>query len=400
MSLNESLKKYYKNFSDNRIGFTMMRFNEHPRLKYIYTIVKQIFKDCGVEITRSDEYQADSEISVNIKTHLRGCDFGIAIFDGINNDAHNPNMAIEIGYLLALEKKICILKDSNISLLPADIGNLVYFTYDSHSSDLDIKEALYPKIKQWLKDNELLPRDNIEIIIRIKTDYLNVEQNRILEFCDWVRSKDSHYVIKTGEFNRCEVIKECTNITATINECAFRFITSEENMQIYPQWAGLPITAIFEHGRMAYLTTDFVFNIKRYNGIEVHWCGRENFRGYEDLKNEIDEHLPKRTRNKRDICIYITKTNNDFLYCQSNYINTWSEPNSVKLMATFPVDFLFIYDAITYDGVGNYNLDHRDDILKDINNAEYILDIKKLGISENEIPKYLPTVTRIKIRNR
>lgn len=94
----------------------------------------------------------------NIEVFIHGCDFGIGIYaddsmlkgsDNIDDKEHfkririNPNMSQEVGYMLGLQKKVCILKDKKLDKLPSDLAGKIYVEYQD-------KNDLENKLSEWL----------------------------------------------------------------------------------------------------------------------------------------------------------------------------------------------------------------------------------------------------------
>lgn len=81
----------------------------------------------------------------NIEVFMHGCDFGICIYaddskpdlEGNERDKMNPNVSIEVGYMLGLQKKICFLKHDSIAKLPSDFSGVNYLPFsDEHSLEV------------------------------------------------------------------------------------------------------------------------------------------------------------------------------------------------------------------------------------------------------------------------
>lgn len=117
----------------------------------------------------------------NIEVYMHGCDFGIGIYadDSIllglnrakNSDAKdsakrdkkdrkglkkikririNPNLSQEVGYMLALQKKVCILKHEKLESLPADLANKIYVGFNNRN--------LERKLTNWLSGQNLITK--------------------------------------------------------------------------------------------------------------------------------------------------------------------------------------------------------------------------------------------------
>lgn len=103
------------------------------------------------------------DIWANIEVFIHGCDFGIGIYadDSVLKGSYktsdkeqykririNPNMSQEVGYMLGLQKKVCILKDKELVKLPADLAGKIYVEYENEN-DLD------KKLSEWLNEKIL-----------------------------------------------------------------------------------------------------------------------------------------------------------------------------------------------------------------------------------------------------
>jgi nucleoside 2-deoxyribosyltransferase len=87
----------------------------------------------------------------NILTYIYGCGFGLAIFERIETEDFNPNVALELGYMMALRKPVCILKDRTLKILPADIISRLYKPFNTY----DPKGTIPNHLRKWISDNDV-----------------------------------------------------------------------------------------------------------------------------------------------------------------------------------------------------------------------------------------------------
>jgi hypothetical protein len=83
---------------------------------------------------------------------MHGCRIGIAIFERLESNEFNPNVSLEVGYMMALGKEICLLKDQTQGSLQTDLVGSLYRAFDPQSPDRDIRTELL----RWLKDKSLI----------------------------------------------------------------------------------------------------------------------------------------------------------------------------------------------------------------------------------------------------
>src|SRR5262249_13247858 len=85
----------------------------------------------------------------NVLTFLKGCPFGVAVFEQSDTRDYNPNVALEVGHMIALEKPVCILKERSVPSVPTDLLHRLYIEYDH----FDLPGILQDRLPRWLRDN-------------------------------------------------------------------------------------------------------------------------------------------------------------------------------------------------------------------------------------------------------
>lgn len=84
----------------------------------------------------------------NICVYMLACDFGIVVFEEIDNRDFNPNISIEIGFMLALGKECLLLKDKRMPKMPTDICGHLYRDFDTYN----ITDTVSNQIASWVQD--------------------------------------------------------------------------------------------------------------------------------------------------------------------------------------------------------------------------------------------------------
>lgn len=151
--LTSSLKKFQKhNPSNKRTGFLMMKFEDSPVQTQLINVVKNHFATHEIKILRADDTWYANELLPNIRTYMHGCNFGVALFDRINSQDFNPNVSLEIGYMMALDKPVLLLKEKSMKSLPTDLVSKLYHEYDFQNPEITLQLA----IDKWLRDQEYI----------------------------------------------------------------------------------------------------------------------------------------------------------------------------------------------------------------------------------------------------
>lgn len=142
-----SLKLFRSNHPNTlKTAFIMMSFDKTPEHIEIASAIKQTLAASGITGLRADDREYHPDLFSNILTYMHGCDFGIAVFDSLSVKMHNPNVSLEVGYMLALGKRVCFLKDKTLNSLPVDLIGKLYRDFDPGN----ITETIQPTLSRWL----------------------------------------------------------------------------------------------------------------------------------------------------------------------------------------------------------------------------------------------------------
>ena len=149
IEIQESLKRFKFDYPDPRkVAFVIMRFGESMAHIDIDAGIKEGLKKYGLTGLRADERQYHDDLFQNVLTFMHGCGFGVAVFERIEEESFNPNISLEVGYMMALGKPVCILKDRTLKTLHSDLVGKLYRVFDPLNAGTTIQEQIYP----WLKD--------------------------------------------------------------------------------------------------------------------------------------------------------------------------------------------------------------------------------------------------------
>lgn len=151
--IQESFKSFRKDFPDSsKVAFIMMQFGKTTAHKKIVKAIKDALSTFGIEGVRSDDKRYNDDLFPNVKTYLHGCGFGIAVFERIEEEKFNPNVSLEVGYMMALGKPVCLLKDQTLKTLHADLIGKLYDSFDPQ----DPEGKISLQITKWLEDKGII----------------------------------------------------------------------------------------------------------------------------------------------------------------------------------------------------------------------------------------------------
>lgn len=131
-----------------------MQFGDTPAHENITQTIKDVLSDHGIKGVRADDKEYHDDLYYNVLTYMHGCGFGVAVFERIEGDSFNPNVSLEVGYMFASLKPVCLLKDRTLTSLQADLVGKLYKQFDTYNPT----ETISPQLSKWLSDKELSRR--------------------------------------------------------------------------------------------------------------------------------------------------------------------------------------------------------------------------------------------------
>ena len=144
----EIFRKDYPNWA--RTALIMMDFGENNRHQKIFNATRVALSNLDIHAVRADEIAYSDEINTNVRVYMEGCGLGVAIFERFQTDVHNANVTWEHGYMTALNKDVCILKDSELIELPVNLRGRQFYEFDLDNPLTSIETAL----KKWISSKK------------------------------------------------------------------------------------------------------------------------------------------------------------------------------------------------------------------------------------------------------
>ncbi|MGB7160767.1 MAG: hypothetical protein WBD40_22070 [Tepidisphaeraceae bacterium] len=136
-----------------KVAFVMMRFEDTDLHKQAFAAVRNACAKFGITALRADGKAYADDLLPNIKTYMHGCGFGVAIFERIVEEYFNPNVSLEVGYMLGMGKRVCLLKDKTLTKgLQTDLVGSLYEPFDAQHA----AESIPPVLEKWMRDREFV----------------------------------------------------------------------------------------------------------------------------------------------------------------------------------------------------------------------------------------------------
>jgi len=178
IEIQESLRVFKKDHPDSsKVGFIMMKFGKTGAHEMIVNAIRKTLASRGLVGVRSDDRQYHDDLYWNVLTYEYGCSFGIAVYERIEAEEFNPNVSLEVGYMLGLHKPVCLLKDRTLRALHADLLGKLYKEFDPQAPE----ETIANELSKWLIDknlgepafHEVKPSDSAQMMMFVRYEIEN-----------------------------------------------------------------------------------------------------------------------------------------------------------------------------------------------------------------------------------
>ncbi len=146
------IEKFRQDYpTSQRTAFIIMQFGTTKLHQDIVDCIKEQLGKHGIAALRADDKQYLDDLFPNIKVYMHACDFGVAVFDRITEDDFNPNVTLEVGYMLGMGKDVLLLKDKTLKSLSTDLTGRLYKPFDT----TDVSGSMPAQVVKWLNDKGL-----------------------------------------------------------------------------------------------------------------------------------------------------------------------------------------------------------------------------------------------------
>jgi len=153
IEIDESLRRFREDHPDpTKTAFIMMKFGTTGAHKKIVQGIRTTLQPFGISALRADEFQYHDDLFPNILTYVYGCGLGLAVFERIEADDFNPNVSLEVGYMFALRKPVCLLKDQTLRTLHSNLVGKLYRLFDPENPAGTIGVVL----EKWLREKGIV----------------------------------------------------------------------------------------------------------------------------------------------------------------------------------------------------------------------------------------------------
>ena len=146
--LNQLIKEFTSRSPYDRNVFIMMQYSQNPDLVKIENAIIGTLKIYDLQGHLAKNKGVCNTLWNNVRVYMESCKYGIIVFEDLDRGNINPNISIELGYMLAKEKTCLVLKEKLMSKLPTDIGGLIY-----HGFNIKQLKTLKNEISKWIEND-------------------------------------------------------------------------------------------------------------------------------------------------------------------------------------------------------------------------------------------------------
>jgi hypothetical protein len=147
----EHLEPHLRAFLDDhpdpaRNMFVMMRFQPSAQLIEAHQTIVNTLAARNIQAIRVDDRDYSGDLWTNIQVCMLGCHYGIALYEDIDTRDFNPNVSLEVGFMLARSKRVLLLKEKRLPSIPSDIVGKLYKPWDSYN----IEKTVGDQVAHWV----------------------------------------------------------------------------------------------------------------------------------------------------------------------------------------------------------------------------------------------------------
>jgi hypothetical protein len=157
--MSETTRPVLANFPTPEFNaFLMMSFEDTTVSRRMVETVRTEAQRYAINVLRSDDQTFLKDLWENVKAYMDACRLGIAIFE---QPQFNPNVSLEVGYMLAKNAQVLLLKELGVPTLHADLVGALYKKFDLTRLEPSMREA----VRLWLRDIGVAKRPLEKLVV-------------------------------------------------------------------------------------------------------------------------------------------------------------------------------------------------------------------------------------------
>jgi hypothetical protein len=147
--------------------FVMMKFPDPGTMKEeqskmldrIYEITELVLNAHGLKARRADKKSYRDDLWENLCVYMFGCKFGLAILEDRGANEMNPNVALEYGFMKAMNRQMGLLRENSFQHDRADLTGKLARSFTIRNEFMLDDDSLKNGLKHWLIDSGVPARE-------------------------------------------------------------------------------------------------------------------------------------------------------------------------------------------------------------------------------------------------
>lgn len=131
----------------DRNVFVMLPFSASATAE-IYSAISMELEEHGLIALRADQRKLSPVLWWNVVTYILGCSYGIVIYEPFKEIEFNPNVSIEAGFMLALDRPVLFLVNESLAKMPVDLSGHIFKSYLGGGGLL---ESVRSSVRDWVE---------------------------------------------------------------------------------------------------------------------------------------------------------------------------------------------------------------------------------------------------------
>jgi hypothetical protein len=121
-------------------------------LEDIWAMIESELRDHGLVALRADQRKYHDQLWENVCVYMLGCRFGIAVLEDRVASELNPNIALEYGFMRAIDRRVGLFRNAGFKHGRADLSGKLMNEFVIDDSGRLNGQTLKSSLQQWLSD--------------------------------------------------------------------------------------------------------------------------------------------------------------------------------------------------------------------------------------------------------
>lgn len=168
--LASGVKRFREDFTYDHSVFVMMKFPDpavispgHVELlDDIWVAIDHTLNAYGLKARRADKRAYSDQLWENVCIYMLGSRYGLAVLEDRVAAELNPNVALEYGFMKALQRQVALLRDIGFKHDRADLTGKLSLPFEIVDGRKLDRKSLTRSVRNWMSDLGVQPRERVD----------------------------------------------------------------------------------------------------------------------------------------------------------------------------------------------------------------------------------------------